>query len=1294
MRSVLIVGVLALLILDYVHTAPQNISRILRNSTFDENESETSGFESEKTEEIASTEDDTESSTMEGRNAETTAGENSSLSSDYDYNDSNPSEKHSEIRTSNIPSETSSSSSLPTEQDENINDASDQSTPGMGSFLTTTFSKESSARFTPENKREETDLSSVSHIRNNNKGSDKEAIMVEDRADLPNKPESSDISSTDQKITKSEGNDDHDNDKEEKEFKISDDDSDYGDSEIRRSDELIEGQGGEHDEHSSTSSALSDTSSLPQQTSGTLDKLVINSELNEDFREVSDDIKPSADNSRTEDDGRIVPPNTTNLESLKFQNEELTSIPGEIEKLTTTVRTTEPVVTDRSEELTDIFTSSADGLHIDEDHLERGSSRIPATTSESTEKPVASISFNPHDSKLLETKSAITSSSPSVGVTNGETTNQQVSSEIPKISKTSEDTVSVKTIATDQSTVSPLSISLFEDNTAPSINSSSKTLVSDDFTGGPEERTDPTSKLTSESAQTVSADSTESTLFTDKEQPVSGNLEASAEINDEDHFSTVADTLSSSNTDLDSHYPETIFPTVEDTSSAPTFETTSSAPTFETTEGDERSLELKVPDSSAYNSDKLDINTAPEDRMTTFNLPTTTSKEPTTTTKERTTIWHGPTVLPRQTTTSSEISTKLMVETEPVPSKDEELQMQQGDAKDFLETRFSDRYLSGDNTDMIAAVQFLHYHDKASSEQCFKLVDAHWNYATNLTEENKRKQLQQTLEYSLFHKEAWKNATSFAWKSFNDTLIRRWFKSLSILGNAALPEDKLTEFNQLKAEMKNSYSTAKVCPYRKPEERNSSKPERCNLSLEPDLQSILMKSRDYDELVHVWKAWRDAAGKPIREKFLRFVELSNEAATLNGFPDTGDMWREAYESDTFQQELDLLWEQLRPLYEHLHAYVRRKLINQYGSDKIREDGPIPAHLFGNMWAQSWVSLLDITQPFPGKPSVDVTPTMVTKNMTALDMFKVSEEFFTSLGLKAMPDEFWKYSLIEKPKDREIICHASAWDFCNGRDYRIKQCTVITMEDLITVHHEMGHIQYFMQYARQPNVFREGANPGFHEAIGDVLALSVSTPSHLLSIGLLDEIADDPEGDLNFLLRTALEKVSFLPSGYLIDLWRWGLFSGEIKYEEMNRRWWELRLKYQGICPPVKRTDEDFDPGAKYHVAGNVPYIRYFVSFVIQFQFHKVLCDAAGHTGPLYKCDIYRSKEAGQILSQVMELGSSEHWSEAMRIMTGGAQTKMDAQPIMEYFEPLLKWLIDQNKNEILGWGSNDATICP
>ncbi|XP_022240774.1 angiotensin-converting enzyme-like isoform X1 [Limulus polyphemus] len=617
----------------------------------------------------------------------------------------------------------------------------------------------------------------------------------------------------------------------------------------------------------------------------------------------------------------------------------------------------------------------------------------------------------------------------------------------------------------------------------------------------------------------------------------------------------------------------------------------------------------------------------------------------------------------------------------------------------------SAKYVSGDNPDEAEGFEFLQTYDKRASQECYLSVLSNWAYATNLTEENKQNLLERSLVYAEFQKEAWKNATSFAWKQFKNPSTRRLFKFLSILGTAALPTEKLKELNEISASMEDTYSTSKICPYslqvvitdeseNLDDDKSSSEEENCTLSLEPDITRILKKSQNYDELAYVWKAWRDSSGKKIRKRYERFVELSNDAARLNGFADMGEMWRESYESDTFLEDLENLWKQLLPLYENLHAYVRRKLISKYGNDKIRPDGPIPAHLLGNMWAQDWAGVQEFTEPYPGKPSLDVTPQMVEQNMTALDMFNISEEFFSSLGLKEMPPPFWEHSVIEKPTDREIVCHASAWDFCNGKDYRIKQCTDITMQDLITVHHEMGHIEYYLQYADQPSLFREGANPGFHEAVGDVLALSVSTPKHLKAISLLNEIADDPEGDINYLYSIALDKISFLPFGYLMDLWRWGIFSGNTSVEEMNTKWWELRLKYQGVCPPVKRTEEDFDPGAKYHIPGNTPYIRYFVSFVIQFQFHKALCEAAGHEGPLYKCDIYQSKEAGKLLSQVLQLGSSKPWTEAMKIMTGGKTNKMDAAPIIEYFDPLIQWLKEQNKNYTLGWTSNDPTICP
>lgn len=602
------------------------------------------------------------------------------------------------------------------------------------------------------------------------------------------------------------------------------------------------------------------------------------------------------------------------------------------------------------------------------------------------------------------------------------------------------------------------------------------------------------------------------------------------------------------------------------------------------------------------------------------------------------------------------------------------------------------KYTSGSNNDYEAAVKFLWENDALTSAMANKGAIAAWNYASNLTEENKKIMLESQAEEAKFTKETWQNATSFAWKDFqgkkDGKKAYRWFKKLAKLGVAALPEDKLQRFNSLVADMQDVYSKAKVCS------KNSPADKPCDLSLEPELTEMLKSSRDANELKHIWTDWRRVSGRKMKDQFLEYVQLSNEAAELNGFHDAGDMWRDNYESETFEAEVAELWKVIEPFYRQLHAFVRKRLIRQYPDAGINPDGPIPAHLLGNMWAQSWGNIFDIVKPFEEKEYLDVSDRMRKRPMSALDMFKMSEEFFTSLGLKPMTPEFWNRSIIEKPKDREIICHASAWDFSDGKDFRIKMCTRINMEDLITVHHEMGHIQYDQQYAHQPAVFRGGANPGFHEAVGDVLALSVATSSHLKKIGLLDAKDEDEEMAINGLMKTALDKVAFLPFGYLIDSWRWKVFSGEFKQDQLNSKWWEQRLKYQGLCPPVKRTDEDLDAAAKYHVIADVPYIRYFVSHIVQFQFHKALCEEAGHTGPLHQCDIYQSKEAGKLLSDTLSLGSSVHWSEAMNVITKGKTKKMDAQPLVEYFQPLMKFLQKENEGEMLGWKSIDPMMCP
>uniref|UniRef100_A0A8C8RMH9 Angiotensin-converting enzyme n=1 Tax=Pelusios castaneus TaxID=367368 RepID=A0A8C8RMH9_9SAUR len=577
-------------------------------------------------------------------------------------------------------------------------------------------------------------------------------------------------------------------------------------------------------------------------------------------------------------------------------------------------------------------------------------------------------------------------------------------------------------------------------------------------------------------------------------------------------------------------------------------------------------------------------------------------------------------------------------------------------------------------TDEAQARNFLAEYNSTAEVVWNAYTEASWTYNTNITDYNKEVMLQKNLDMSAHTLKHGMQARQFEYSDFQDESVQRILKKLSDIERAALPETELKEYNTILSDMETTYSVAKVCKGQ----------DKCS-PLDPDLTDILAKSRDYDELLFSWKGWRDASGKQIKSKYKRYVELSNKAAQLNGHTDNGAFWRSLYGTPTFEADLERIYLQLQPLYLNLHAYVRRALYNKYGQERVNLKGPIPAHLLGNMWAQSWSNIFDLVMPYPNATKVDATPAMQKQGWTPKRMFEESDKFFTSLGLIPMPQEFWAKSMTEKPAGREVVCHASAWDFYNRKDFRIKQCTVVNMDDLITVHHEMGHVQYFLQYKDQPISFRDGANPGFHEAIGDVMALSVSTPKHLHSINLLDKVEDNNESDINYLMSIALDKIAFLPFGYLMDQWRWKVFDGRIKEDEYNQQWWNLRLKYQGLCPPVSRSEDDFDPGAKFHIPANVPYVRYFVSFVIQFQFHQALCKAAGDTGPLHKCDIYQSKEAGTLLANAMKLGYSRPWSEAMQIITG--QPNMSADALMTYFKPLTDWLNLQNtKNgEILGW---------
>jgi peptidyl-dipeptidase A len=449
-----------------------------------------------------------------------------------------------------------------------------------------------------------------------------------------------------------------------------------------------------------------------------------------------------------------------------------------------------------------------------------------------------------------------------------------------------------------------------------------------------------------------------------------------------------------------------------------------------------------------------------------------------------------------------------------------------------------------------------------------------------------------------------------------------------------------------------------------------------------ELENIMSESRNPDELLEAWKGWRTIS-PPIRDLYTRFVELGNEGARELGFSDLGAMWRSGYDMppEEFAAELDRLYEQVRPLYEALHCHVRARLAETYGADVVPEGEPIPAHLLGNMWAQTWGYIYELVAPRESDPGFDLTERLQEEGVDAREMVRYGERFFTSLGFEPLPETFWERSLFTKPADREVVCHASAWDIDFVDDLRIKMCIEINDEDFATVHHELGHNFYQRAYSIQPTLYRASANDGFHEGVGDTISLSV-TPDYLVEVGLLDR-SPDSSADLGLLMRMALEKIAFLPWGLLVDQWRWKVFSGEIGPGEYNQAWWDLREKYQGVAAPVPRSEGDFDPGAKYHVPANTPYTRYFLADILQFQFHRGLCELAGYEGPLNRCSIYGNEKAGERLIQMLEMGSSRPWPEALELVTG--QQEMDASVILDYFAPLQAWLDEQNKGRTCGW---------
>ncbi len=545
-----------------------------------------------------------------------------------------------------------------------------------------------------------------------------------------------------------------------------------------------------------------------------------------------------------------------------------------------------------------------------------------------------------------------------------------------------------------------------------------------------------------------------------------------------------------------------------------------------------------------------------------------------------------------------------------------------------------------------------------------------WLAQTHITVDTKLLAGEADKQYALATVDAASRSTRFSELDLEPELQRQ-FERLRLVSDLPPPNDEALagEASELDQELRSIYGTGTYC-----------KGDACQTL--GDLSDVMAYSRDPEELKDAWAGWRSVS-PPMRPLYTRQVELLNRGAQDLGFDDLSDLWRSNYDMSPaeFSADMERQWERVKPLYSALQCHVRASLTEQYGAEVVGDDGKIPAHLLGNMWAQTWSNVYDLVAPEEVVASYDMNQLIEENFPDAESMFKTGEAFFVSLGLDELPETFWERSQFTRPRDRQVVCHASAWDIDTNRDVRIKMCTKRNAEDFTTIHHELGHNYYQMAYAHQPQLFRGSANDGFHEALGDTISLSI-TPAYLVQLGLLGE-EPPAEEDLAYLLKLGLDKIAFLPFALMVDKWRWQVFSGELTEADYNAGWWALREQYQGVSAPVARSEADFDPGAKYHVPAGTPYARYFLAHIQQFQFHKALCDAIGHDGPLTRCTIFNQPEAGERLQQMMAMGASAPWQDAMEVMTG--QRELDASAVVDYFAPLKTWLDEQNQGRQCGW---------
>ncbi|XP_041477189.1 angiotensin-converting enzyme-like [Lytechinus variegatus] len=591
----------------------------------------------------------------------------------------------------------------------------------------------------------------------------------------------------------------------------------------------------------------------------------------------------------------------------------------------------------------------------------------------------------------------------------------------------------------------------------------------------------------------------------------------------------------------------------------------------------------------------------------------------------------------------------------------------------------------GDPTPNQIIKAFLDDFDHRADGEFPGLMEKKWTYYTNLTEENRQIKVEAQIRITRFDSEARQTAQTYyhTYPSHQISYdIRRELEAVaSTSGSPKYVNEVTQELEDVKSRMEQRYHTAQVC--RKKRGRRAR--QEC-LPLDPDLKRVMGESRDDEELLWAWQGWRNETGAPNRDDFQRFVELSNTVAEQSGFDDHGDLLRREYNMPHMENTMSDLLTDLQPLYNNLHAFIRRRLYDIHGPEVIDLDGPIPSHLLGGMWSHSWSNLFDVAKPYDVDDD-DPTQFLQEQNYDVRRLYETAEDFYTSMGFEELPESFWENSVFGKPKDgRNVSCEPTSWDFHNQTDFRVSTCSSeVTIDELSRAHNILGHTQYQNSYSHHPIAFREPASPALFEALADLTSSEVFSPAYLRQLGLPLDEQNDEKIQLNGLMRTALDSLALLPYASAVDQWRWGVFNGSIQPEQYNSKWWKLRSNYEGIVPPLERTEADFDPGAELNIISDNSYAKHFLGQIMKFQFIKSLCQAAGHTGPIQDCNLYGNRVAGQLITTAMQLGKTRSWTEIFYILT--QQYDLDTSPFLEYFQPLNEFLERENRRngDSTGW---------